>query len=157
MLAHREADESGITLILVMVLLLGVCVLLVSLIGISSDDILNSQNVLSQRTNEYALDAAATTALQLVRFDPADCTGGPQTIQIASNPAHIECSPGTSPTGQRQAVISVCVVNPCSAALADLTVTASFTDGPECPPGSGQAAECGESIQIESWTLRGKD
>lgn len=157
------ADQSGVTLVITMALLLGVGVVVTSLIGITSDNILGSDSVQAQRGSQYALDAAATTELQLVRFDPSICSSGPEGISSLSPAVTAVCAssqvanppPGKS---QRRVVINVCPGTTCDAPSAALTVTAIFSDDAlECPYGSGHTAECGEAEQILSWRYAGND
>jgi hypothetical protein len=149
--------DSGVTLILTMVLLLGVSVVLVSLIGITADSILGSNNIQTQRSNDYALDGAVTTELQLARYEPVDCSSASRTFPAISPTISVECAT-TYRNSVRYVTIGACLSSTCTAAGAALVVSAHFTDGPRCG-GTGlptQTALCGESQIIDSWGYAGK-
>ena len=143
-------------MILAMVLLLGVSVVLISLIGITSDNILNSHNVEAQRTSEYVLDSAATTQLALVRYDPSRCgTNAPTATTVTFGGQSIEVTCIYKSGSIRTVSLGICPGSNC--VTPSLTVSAAFTDGPNCgwPVHSGKTAQCGQTQSIEAWIYAG--
>ncbi|MDE3203655.1 MAG: hypothetical protein KGQ66_05470 [Acidobacteriota bacterium] len=165
---HRRpvtpTGESGATLILVMVLLLGVSVLTVSLTGITTDTIRSSASVTAQRTHDYLLEVAATTELNQVRYtsDPSACATLSFPVQphlprgyprVEGQTVTATCIERAVQSG-RQVTVGACVGNTCS--VPSLTVVANVTDGPRCgQEGPGQTNQCGTALAITSWNLTG--
>jgi hypothetical protein len=79
-------DESGVTLLLALVFLLAIGLNVVSIGSATSNNLLNSSNLNSQRSLEYAGDAATSIAVQNVRY-----SGNPYTATVT------DCIPGGSP------------------------------------------------------------
>ncbi len=145
--------ESGVTLILVMVLLLGVSVLTVSLTGITTDTIRSSASVATQRTHDYLLEVAATTELNQVRYtsDPSACAT--LSFPVEGQPVTANCIERAVPSG-RQVTVGACLGANCS--VPSLTAIATVTDGPQCGQGGmGHTAECGTALAITSWDFTG--
>lgn len=63
----RSRDERGVTLILALVFLVAVSMTLVALLDMSTNDMVNTTNLKSQNSLEYAADGATDTAVQWVR------------------------------------------------------------------------------------------
>jgi hypothetical protein len=67
-LSSERHDEAGLTLLLALVFLVTVSMVLLALLDFTSSDLLNSSNLKSQASLEYAADGATDAAVQWVRY-----------------------------------------------------------------------------------------
>ncbi|MGD0378665.1 MAG: hypothetical protein ABSC30_01645 [Acidimicrobiales bacterium] len=81
-------DEDGAVLLLALVFIVVIAVVLSSLLTLTGNDLLNSSNLRTQRSVEYAADGAADAAVQAVRYSESAYMGAPQA-----------CLPNTPPAG----------------------------------------------------------
>jgi hypothetical protein len=81
-------DEDGAVLLLALVFIVVIAVVLSSLLTLTGNDLLNSSNLRTQRSVEYAADGAADAAVQAVRYSETAYMGTPQA-----------CLPNTPPAG----------------------------------------------------------
>jgi len=67
MSVRPRSDESGAILILAVVFITAIALILLALVSMSGNDLLNTSNLKTQRSLEYAADGATTAAVQAVR------------------------------------------------------------------------------------------
>jgi hypothetical protein len=66
--AARCRDEAGVTLILALVFLVAISMTLLALLDLAHNDLLNTSNLQSEASLEYAADGATNAAVQWVRY-----------------------------------------------------------------------------------------
>lgn len=89
----RSRDEDGAVLLLALVFIVVIAVVLSSLLTLTGNDLLNSSNLRTQRSVEYAADGAADAAVQAVRYSESAYMGAPQA-----------CLPSTPPAGSPSSI-----------------------------------------------------
>ncbi len=86
----RRTDESGAILILALVFITAIATLLLAVINLSGNDLLNTVNLQSQRSIEYAADGATDAAAQWVRYTATDPTSATLCLPNGANSMTID-------------------------------------------------------------------
>jgi len=164
-------DESGAVLILAVVFMIVVALMLVALLNLSSNDLLNTSNLLSEQSLEYSASGATNAAIQNVRYNPTTFTGpgqnclpGQSSITLTYTlPIYVDCVSVTNPAPPaqqiffppitREVTFYACVTGSCSAGNAHdvITATVDYVDGQACTTSSTGA--CGTQLSIKTWLV----
>ncbi len=164
---QRRRDESGVALVLVMVFLFVTSIVLLSIAGATSNDLLNSSNLKAQRSVEYAADGATTMAVQTARYSPStyiqpgpsDCLPGGSPQNIDTVEIWVECTGiHYDPTSEVTRIIDfrACTTKDCPNGSVILRARVVFDDYSaahigDCAP--NMSSTCGTAMTIESWIL----
>jgi hypothetical protein len=172
-LRHRNSgrdspDESGVILIFVLAFVLGVGLALASLMGLASSSILNSNNLATQRSIDYAADGAITVAVQSVRysgndFSPSDyspCMPSAPPVVINGQTIYTTCiqqlfnpSSGTTRVINFYACTDSACTSSTSLAQARVTFDDYSTGNTYVCTYEGDTSTCGSSMTVNSWTV----
>jgi type II secretory pathway pseudopilin PulG len=165
---RRCRDEKGVTLVLVLVFLFAIGLVLVALASAASGNLLNSSNLRSQRSVEYAASSAATMALQNVRYSgnpysttaPANCLPTNEPVTINNVSMQVQCTQAQyNPASGVTRVINfyACHTGTCSASNALLEAQVTFDDYSVANAYSctylGSTSTCGTAMTVNSWIL----
>jgi hypothetical protein len=165
--ADGRGGEAGAVLILALVFVLAIGLAVVSLANMATNDLVNSMNLNSQRSVEYAADSATSVAVQNVRYSgnpysssPSNClpSGGPLTLNGVN--IWVDCTQQQfDPISGVTRVINfyACRSATCSSANAILQAEITFDDYSvgntySCAPGSS-ISTCGTAMTVDSWIL----
>jgi hypothetical protein len=172
-----ERDEAGTILILALIFLLVVGGVVGSLTGWATNDLNNTAQFASARTEQYAVSSAAETALQNIRYAPlfstqlqttaaapSYCwgTSSPSQLKIDNITVAVWCSTVYTPASSntRLVTLSACPVTPTESAAScastpALQAVVTFGDYPpgySAPNTSQCQVYCGTSLTVDSWT-----
>jgi hypothetical protein len=162
---HR--DEAGAVLILALVFLLAIGLAVVSLATMTTNDILNSTNLTSQRSIEYSADGATSMAVQNVRYSgnpyssaPANCLPNGSSATLNGVSMSVDCTQQQfDPVSGVTRVINfyACRTGTCSSTNAILQAQITFDDYSVsnsylCTPGVS-VSTCGTAMTVDSWIL----
>lgn len=109
-LGNMENDEAGTALILALVFVFAVSLVFVAIVSLAGTSLLNTTNLRSQRSLEFAADGATSAAVQWVRNAcPYDSSGGANCSGMYTGSTN-QCLPNntTSTTINGVAVSVVC-------------------------------------------------
>lgn len=166
--ARTSRDEDGVALILALIFVVVIGAVSAALLSLSGGSLLNTYNLRTQRSLEYAADGAVTAAVQAVRFtfdastSPSfgDCLpNGAADVIINNVTIYVECEgtyyPDSPPT--RVFTFYACTTSSCtSAGNSVLTAQVTFDDF------SAQGADncsvsltstCGTGMTVNTWSL----
>ena len=168
--SHRsERDESGVTLILALAIMVGVSLALLGLVGFAGNSLVSTASFRSQRSFEYAANAATDVAVQNVRFLPTTYTTstacllfGASQVTVDGYSFAVTCTGTTNPNPlstnpvTRQVTFYTCQTAPCTSSNAVVQAVVSFEDyssagSLSCAPTS--SVSCGTGMIVNQWLV----
>ena len=96
--APARRDEAGTSLVMALVFLVAIGMSVGALVSLTGNNLLNTSNLKSQRSLEYAAQGAAEVAVQNVRYGysayttTAVCTPGGGTVSLDGDSMSVYCS-----------------------------------------------------------------
>ncbi len=179
-LGDRRDDETGASLILALVFLIVVSLIVISIAGLTANDLKLTSSFASAQSMTSAADGAASVAVQYSRYNfesstlntPAPCTGATSLGNLNGQSMLSWCDTEWLPSSRstRKVIVSVCpspatvtASTPVACQAAPfLQVIAVYDDFPSaasqssCVPGTTQAtlnATCGSQMTVNSWSF----
>jgi Tfp pilus assembly protein PilV len=165
---HVRRDETGVSLILALVMLVVLSFIFLALASSSITTISNSTNLRSQRSTEYAASGATLMAVRNVRSSGLAsstlqaCLPNVKTLTINGVTIEVDCQLYASNPGQTDTrVINFYACAPggapspaCSAGNALLSATVAFNDLNGVGQSSCPGTTCGTSEDVKSWVVQ---
>jgi hypothetical protein len=179
--SSSRRDEAGAVLILALVFLVAVGGVVGSLATWASNDLNNTTQFTTARTQQYSVSGATQTAIQAIRYTPllstttnasppVACWGTGSLSEVTSNNLTVAvwCSTFATPLSaiSRTVTFDACVVTAAQSGLSATALATSCASSPKLkaivtfgdyPPGfsapnAGQCAVyCGTTMTITSW------
>ena len=168
-------DESGAVLILAMVFMLAVGMAILSLLGLSGNDLVNTSHFNTVRSDSYAAGGATEVAIWNTRYsytsataNPVQCAGTNPSVEINGQYFEDWCNtvsnPGTSNT--RVVTFYACPLTAATASVGltsmcaqpSLQAVVTFNDYndlnvDQCLSNSVQGS-CGTGMTLDSWIAK---
>jgi hypothetical protein len=165
--SQAGGDEAGVALILALVFILAVASVGVALVSATGSDLLNSSNLKTQRSLEYAADGATSMATQRVRYSgatyatPGDCLPNGSSVSLDGVNVTVDCSQQQfDPVSGVTRVVNfyACTAASCTSGNAVLQAQVTFddysvTNSYSCSPG-GPTSTCGTAMTVNTWILK---
>jgi hypothetical protein len=172
---RRVRDDAGAVLILAMVFMIGAGMAIMSLLGLSGNDLLNTSNLNTVRSVDYAAGGATEVAIWNTRYSytaatasPVQCGGTNPSVAINGQYFEDWCStvsnPGTSNT--RVVSLSACPVTAANASVGlasicthpSLQAVVTFNDYNDLNVDQCQSifiqGSCGTGMTLDSWIVK---